>query len=248
MAGIFVRNRWIQCLIYTLLLFIVTGTKVSAETNILPGTPIQPPTRFLWVSGGTSFFFGRSEETIRQQEAVFGTQFFSSPEGSLDEVRQRACTTNNGLISFECNENEEVPGYNGWFWRFSGIGIRANGSNALISDITSKFGVCPVNLDPSKPGGYSLINVPDPSSNLGARGYIACPVPSYPDGEKDLAKPQECGDKTPNPVHIGLGRKEITIPIYSAGNNVFPIDFQLYYQHWPPITGAACNHKATPGF
>ncbi|QOJ24279.1 MAG: RHS repeat protein [Gammaproteobacteria bacterium] len=83
-------------------------------------------------------------------------------------------------------------------------------------------GICPGNL-----AGYSIKDI----YNVDRYGYIACPVPSYPDGEKDLAKPEECGDRTPNPVYLGLGRKELTIPIYRIGSSSFPIDFQLFYQH-----------------
>lgn len=75
--------------------------------------------------------------------------------------------------------------------------------------------------------GYRIKDVND----IDRYGYIACPVPSYPDGEKDLAKPDECGERTPHPVYIALGRKEQTVSVYSTGSDAFPINFQLFYQH-----------------
>lgn len=106
-----------------------------------------------------------------------------------------------------CHAIEEYPyypGYDGWVWSYRFC--RPYEPHYCGWQASSRIGICPGDLI-----GYRIKDVYD----VDRYGYIACPVPAYPDGEKDLAKPEECGERTPHPVHIALGRKELTIPVYS---------------------------------
>ena len=202
-------------------LFILTFISLSSalaelgENNIPPDTQIQSPTRFVW-SRNTINPAGRTENQLAQ-DGNGNFPYYSSYQGALESLRFQ-CTENGG--AWLCQDNEPFPGYDEWAWGF--MLCRQNDPTYCVWQAASQHGVCPANLT-----GYSIESSVSPTDF----GYIACPVPTYPDGEKDLAKLQECGERTPNPVHIGLGRKEITVPVYSTGNGSFPIDFQLYYQH-----------------
>ncbi|MBP6057469.1 MAG: RHS repeat protein, partial [Nitrosomonas sp.] len=229
MATNFVRNGWKQYVLNVslLIVLVVDSAMAIADPGIPPGETIQPPTRFLWILGGAPFV-GFSEKDVYVRESLFDYKHYSSPQSALDERRAIHCASDNII----CHENRVAigpAGSIGWAWSYDYNSLPGAWSNFGGRVYASKRGICPVNLDLSRPTGYNLALTPEDPTTL--YGYIACSVPSYPDGEKDLAKPQSCGERTPNPVHIGLGRKEATISIYSTGNSIFPIDFQLYYQH-----------------
>lgn len=219
-----IRRRSKQFVQYILafLVFAFSGFAAMAELgdhNIPAETQIQPPTRFLWTRNNLETR-GYSEEQVASAVSS-GWVFYSSYQAALESLRQTVCMENGG--PWLCHAIEEYPyypGYDGWIWSYRFC--RPYEPNYCGWQASSRIGICPGDLI-----GYRIKDVYD----VDRYGYIACPVPAYPDGEKDLAKPEECGERTPHPVHIALGRKELTIPVYSTGNSVFPIEFQLFYQH-----------------
>lgn len=214
-------KQFFQC-IFAFLVFAFSGLTVMAELgdhNIPAETQIQPPTRFLWTRNNLETR-GYSEEQVASAVS-YGWAFYSSYQAALESLRQATCMENGG--AWLCHDIEEFtyyPGYDGWIWGYRFC--RPYELHYCGWQASSRIGICPGDLI-----GYRIKDVND----VDRYGYIACPVPSYPDGEKDLAKPEECGERTPHPVHIALGRKELTIPVYSTGDGVFPIEFQLFYQH-----------------
>lgn len=212
MLGKFVSVKWnlVQLTLFVLLCWV--GLSASANDNIPADISIQPPTRYVWLQ---NFFplSGFSEQALNSYHV------YSSPNDALDPQREGLCLEQGGV--WLCHQNEKIPSQDGWLWGFRFC--RSYEPDYCGWKGASMHGVCPSNIT----GFY----VPSTFGGGWYHGYIACPVPSYPDGEKDLAKPQSCGERTPNPVHIGLGRKEVIQSIYKIWGGQFPIDFQLYYQH-----------------
>ncbi len=209
----FVCYEWNQTLIsLALLLFVVGSSKVSADYGIPPDTPTQPPTRYVWLQTWPQFA-GTTEQLLSNQNV------FSSPKEALDPQREGVCLEQGG--PWLCHQNEVLPDQDGWMWGFRFCRTYEPGYCGWKA--ASLHGVCP-----SSTSGYYI---PRTAEGGWYHGFIACSVPPYPDGEKDLAKPPVCGDNTPNPIHIGLGRKQAIEHIYRTEGNVFPIDFQFYYQH-----------------
>ncbi|PTN12731.1 RHS repeat-associated core domain-containing protein [Nitrosomonas aestuarii] len=208
----FACNKLTMALLIALFLLIAGISESIADTSIPEGTQIQPPTRTVWIRG----LFpspGTTEQLLKN------TQYYLSPVDALDPLREGVCLEQGG--PWLCRENAEIPGHGGLLWGFKFC--RPYEPDYCGTMSATLFGVCPSNIHG--------LQAPSPFGGGWRQGYIACPVPSYPDGEKDLVKPEACGERTPHPVYIALGRKELTIPVYSAGNGVFPIDFQLFYQH-----------------
>ncbi len=113
-----------------------------------------------------------------------------------------------------------MPGHDGWLLGFRFC--RAYEPDYCSWKGVTKHGICPSNIT-----GFSV------SSSFGGgwnNGFVACPLSSSFDGEKDLATPPICGERTPYPIYIGLGRKELFVPVVRV-NGAYPIEFQLYYQH-----------------
>lgn len=172
----------------------------------------------MWIRNSLNTY-GLSEYILELSSTTY--PYYPSYHQALESLRRDTCTEYGG--AWLCHAIEEYPyspGYDGWIWGYKFCRTYEPGYCGW--HVSSQQGVCPGNSV-----GYSIKD----ANNVDRYGYIACPVSSDPDGEKDLAKPKECGDRTPNPVYIGLGRKELTVPIYGTNNNIFPIDFQLLYQH-----------------
>ena len=220
MIGKSVGRREVNSIFILLFLLLITDVpKIFAETSIPEGTQIQPPTRFIWTRNSIETR-GLTEEQVASGKS-YGYVYYSSYREALESLRQEVCLENGG--AWLCHDIEEFPfypGYDGWIWGYKFC--RPYEPGYCSWQATSRLGICPGNLT-----GYHIKDIND----IDRYGYIACPVPSYPDGEKDLAKPDECGERTPHPVYIALGRKEQTVSIYSAGSGTFPINFQLFYQH-----------------
>lgn len=220
MLGEFVRNGWKQYLFsVSLLVFVVVGSSTAiADTSIPEGIQTQPPVKFVWSRNNLNTY-GLSEYIFELSSAAY--PYYPYYQQALESLRRETCTEYGG--AWLCHPIEEYPyspGYDGWIWGYKFC--RTYEPDYCGWHISSQQGICPGNSV-----GYSIKD----ANNVDRYGYIACPVSSDPDGEKDLAKPSECGNRTPNPVYIGLGRKELTAPIYRTNNNIFPIDFQLLYQH-----------------
>ncbi|MDR4517690.1 MAG: hypothetical protein MRK00_09950 [Nitrosomonas sp.] len=220
MIGKFVRRRYVNSIFLLLLLLLITDVpKAIAETSIPEGVQIQPPTRFIWTRNSIETR-GLTEEQVASAVS-YGQVYYSSYRQALESLRQPVCLENGGV--WLCHDIEELPfypGYDEWIWGYKFC--RPYEPDYCGWQATSRLGICPGNLT-----GYHIKDI----NGVDRYGYIACPVPSYPDGEKDLAKPDECGERTPHPVYIALGRKEQPVSIYSAGSGTFPINFQLFYQH-----------------
>ncbi|MBK6957188.1 MAG: RHS repeat protein [Nitrosomonas sp.] len=220
MLGGFLSNGWKQYLLnLSFVVFFAAGNSaVIADTSIPVGTQIQPPTKFVW-SRNSLNTYGLSEYILELNSTAY--PYYASFQQALESLRRETCTEYGG--AWLCHPIEEYPyspGYDGWIWGYKFCRTYEPGYCGWHT--ASQQGICPNNSV-----GYSIKD----AYNIERYGYIACSVSSEPDGEKDLAKPKECGDRTPNPVYIGLGRKELTAPIYRTGGSNFPIDFQLFYQH-----------------
>ena len=197
----------------------VDASKAITETSIPEGAQTQPPTRIIWSRNSLETRGLREDQLASMLSA--GYVYYSSYLEALESLRKHTCIENGG--AWLCHENQEwpfFPGYDGWVWGYKFC--RTYEPNYCGWQATSRQGVCPANTT-----GYHIKD----DDGINRYGYIACSIPTDPDGEKDLAKPDECGERTPHPVYIALGRKELTIPVYSTNNTVFPINFQLFYQH-----------------
>ncbi|WP_177170334.1 RHS repeat protein [Nitrosomonas marina] len=197
----------------------VDASKVIADTVIPEGVQIQPPTRFVW--SRNSFETRGLKEDQLASALSYGYVYYSSYLEALEYLRKHTCNENEGV--WLCHDNQELPffpGYDGWIWGYKFC--RPYEQDYCGWQATSRQGICPPNTT-----GYQIKDV----DGTNRYGYIACSVSTEPDGEKDLAKPADCGDRTPNPVYIALGRKELTIPVYNTNNDVYPLNFKLFYQH-----------------
>lgn len=213
---------WKQYLVklWVLLLIAVGSSTVMADISIPEGTRIQPPIKFVWARNSLDTR-GMSEYQFELNIAGYPFLYYPSYQQALESLRRETCTDHGG--AWFCHPIEKYPystGYDEWIWGYRFC--RTYESGYCGWHVASKQGICPNNSV-----GYSIKD----AHNVDRYGFIACSVSFEPDGEKDLAKPKECGDRTPNPVYIGLGRKELTVPIYRTANSNFPIDFQLFYQH-----------------
>jgi len=201
-----------------LLSVFATSSEAAGEINIPDGVQIQPPIKFVWTRN-TIDTRGMTEYQFELSSAAY--PYSQSYQQALEPLRRATCLEYGGAwLCHPITEYPYYPGYNGWIkgYKF----CRSYEPGYCGWHTSAMEGICPGNL-----AGYNIKDI----YNVDRYGYIACPVLSYPDGEKDLAKPEECGDRTPNPVYLGLGRKELTIPVYRIGSSSFSIDFQLFYQH-----------------
>lgn len=99
---------------------------------------------------------------------------FSSYQNALDDLRQRTCQEYDGV--WLCHDIEEFPfypGYDGWIWGYRFC--RPYEPGYCSWHAASRLGICPGNLT-----GYHIKDIYD----VDRYGFIACPIPSYPDGEK----------------------------------------------------------------